>query len=228
VKFLNDRNATSCTRVTTLANCATALAASTFASKVFISTGTSTTATINGAYFVVDNANTVTTATTFPTIALATTGAGATSTCICTNVPKELHYRAITTGGNTITNVTLNGAFVTISGLCNSVLSIDQIYSFVFKDTTLSRVQSGSPGYHKGLPVLAGYINTATNAGIILAREQGFPLYGADTSGTCLGLTSATVSPTAYKYFDDPVLTFADGAIYGCKLSFTLAQLQTF
>lgn len=224
VKFLTDRNATTCTKVTTYQDWVTNLDAVAFTNNVFVSADSTTTATINGTYFVADATNVVTSTTTYPAIALSNPSAG---TCTCTNVPKELHYTAITSGGNKIDNVTLNGAFVTVTGTCTDILSIDQVYSFVFKESTLSRVQSGSPGYHKGLPVLAGYLNNVTNPNFILAKEQGFPLYGVDTAGTCL-TQSTTINPEAYNYYDDPILTFADGAVYGCKLSYTLAELQTF
>ena len=106
-----------------------------------------------------------------------------------------------------------------------NTIRFDQTYSVTFKDSQYSRVQSGSPGYQKGLKILAGALSsTVTN--FISANEGGFELYGADESGNWL--IDSTSFSTSSKYYRNPILTFNDGAIYGWKLSYTNTQLQSF
>ena len=48
-----------------------------------------------------------------------------------------------------------------------------------------SRAQSGSPGYLKGYPILAGNVKSKNDTTII-GLEKGFPLIGIDDDGSCL------------------------------------------
>lgn len=150
----------------------------------FISTGTSTVTATNGDTWSVATDRSVNTAFAFPVIGDVAQNANAAGTCTCTNVPKEFHYTAITTGGNQISSVTLNTVFeASVVGTCTDALEFEQIYSFTFKESANSRVQSGSPGYKKGFPILAGTEVTNNNLTSILAKEQGFQLYGANEDG---------------------------------------------
>jgi hypothetical protein len=214
VKFLDTMNTTGCTRITTYQDCEAALNSTDYSAFEFIGqTGTNITTT-SGTYWTIDASNVRTTTTTYPSVSSAS---GA--TCTCTNLPKELHYTALTSSGTSISSVTLNGVFVTLEGTCTDTLVFEQKFSFTYKEEQTARVQSGSPGYHKGLNVLAGYADssgTATN-GFIYAKEQGFPLYGVNNDGMCL-LTAAAdtvIDPEAYNYYNDPTLTFSNGAMYG-------------
>ena len=153
----------------------------------------------------------------YPTTIAANTSSVA-GTCTYTNVPKEIKYTAITSEGSQITSITLDIVFQDITGTCTDLLEFEQKYSFIFKGSTDGRVQSGSPGYHKGLPVLAGTL--ATSGTSIDTDEEGFRLYGADETGECLSNAAASVTPTNYLYHDDPILTFGDGAMYGCTKTF--------
>ena len=115
-----------------------------------------------------------------------------------------------------------------------------------------SRKLSGSPGYLRGKPVIIGQVDKVevTNEGGSTSLEDqininlnGFPLRGAKNDGTCYYVDETVTSPTEklsdilgtfdvlidnYKqktYFEDPVLTFEDSLIYGCKLELTLEEL---
>lgn len=108
---------------------------------------------------------------------------------------------------------------MTLEGTCTDPLVFDQKFSFTFKGAETARVQSGSPGYHKGLNVLAGYVDTSNTAtaGFMYVKEQGFPLYGVNNDGMCLLSAAAdtVIDPEAYDYYDDPKIVFSDGAMYG-------------
>lgn len=224
VRFLESVNATTCSRYTTYTNCDTALAAQTYQQPAFASTGT-TPATITAGLIWVVNAATgaVSTATSsFQTTSKTTAGA----LCTCNNVLKEIHYTVYTEGGNRITNILVDVVYMNLAAAtCTNTLRFEQTYSVTFKDNIYARAQSGSPGYQKGLPLLAGARNTAST-NFISANERGFELYGADDDGNCIINTNA-INPKEL-YYSNPRLTFVDGAMYGCKLSYTLAQLQSF
>lgn len=68
--------------------------------------------------------------------------------------------------------------------LCSSV-SLNQKFSFTIKGNSTARIQSGSPGYKKGSPILAGNVKSENETQII-ALEKGFPLLGIDEDGSCL------------------------------------------
>lgn len=151
---------------------------------------------------------TVSTSTTFLSTTVAVSGAS----CTCNKVLKEIHYTAYTTGGDKITSITADVVYVDLAAAtCADTLRYEQIYSFTFKESLYSRIQSGSPGYAKGLPLLAGKLSTTTTNSIE-ANESGFQLYGADDNGDCLIQTS--VSPNSF-YYSNPTLNFVDNAMYG-------------
>ena len=118
-----------------------------------------------------------------------------------------------------------------------------------------SRKLSGSPGYLRGMPVIIGQVEKVPitdESGSTSLEDQininldGFPLRGADDQGTCFYVDETVQSPIekltdsvatldilidSYKektYFEDPVLTFEDSLVYGCKLELTLEELQEF
>ena len=175
--------------------------------------------TTSGDTWLVNVDKSVNTAFTFPASIATSVG---TTTCTCTNLPKEIHYTAFTTGGSTISSVILDSVFdISVTGACTNTLTYEQTYSFIFKESSFSRIQSGSPGYKKGFPIMAG---TALINGVLTnieSKEQGFQLYGADDTGTCILSPTTTLDAFSYGYYSDPVLTFGNGAVYGCKLSFT-------
>lgn len=76
----------------------------------------------------------------------------------------------------------------------------------------------------------------------ILSRKDGFKVRGADNEGVCYSayqsvLSSAISTTTAgivnpkvqstdeELYFDDPLLTFDDSVVYGCKVQLNLQEL---
>jgi hypothetical protein len=226
INFFENINSTRCARQTTYAACDSILDGGKYTDDLtfYSKTGSTIPVTVGTIWVVTDLDKSVdATQTAFQTTAVST----AAPDCTCTKVLKEVHYTAITTGGDEITSITADVVYVDLEAqTCTDVLNFEQIYSFTFKESEFSRSQSGSPGYAKGMPVLIGKPNTV-DTNFIDANEDGFQLYGVDDSGTCLIETTDPIDPTAF-YYSNPVLDFAENSFYGCKLSFTLAQLQTF
>lgn len=106
---------------------------------------------------------------------------------------------------------------------CTSELKFGQKFSIKYKQSSLSRMRSGSPGYQKGLPILIGTQGTDK---FINSQEEGFPLIAGNGNGQCIKDTNA-VNQTKL-YLTAPPLIFEDNIIYGCSLSFNLAELETF
>ena len=114
-----------------------------------------------------------------------------------------------------------------------------------------SRKLSGSPGYLRGKPVVIGKVEkveVSNEGGSTSLEDQininlnGFPLRGADNDGSCYYVDETVTTPIEKlsdsvdslalidnhlqrTYFEDPVLTFEDSLIYGCKLDLTLEEL---
>jgi Protein of unknown function (DUF1619) len=212
VKFLQDVNSTTCARYTTLNTCDTNLNGNSFTSLTFYSEGTTNTVSVTAGtiWVVTDSTKAVSTATTtFQAAAKSVSG----TSCTCTNLLKEIHYTVYTSGSTKITSITADVVYLNLAAAtCTNTVRFDQTYSITFKDSQYSRVQSGSPGYQKGLKLLAGAVSTTT-PNFINANEGGFELYGADESGNCL--IDSTAFSTSANYYRNPILTFNDGAIYG-------------
>lgn len=225
VSFLKDINSTTCTRYTTLSTWDKNLNGNSYTSLTFYSEGTTNTVAVTAGtiWVVTDLTKAVSTSTTsFQAASLSTSG----TSCTCSNLLKEIHYTVYTSGSTKITSITADVVYVTLAAATwTNTIRFDQTYSITFKDSQYSRVQSGSPGYQKGLKLLAGAVSSTT-ANFISANEGGFELYGADESGNCL--IDSTSFTTTSSYYRNPILTFNDGAIYGWKLTYTNTQLQTF
>ena len=226
IKFFENVNSTRCTRQTTYDSCDITLNSAKYTSDLtfYSVTGSTIPVTVGTVWVVTDSDKSVdATQTAFQT----TEKVVATTDCTCSKVLKEVHYTAITTGGTEITSITADVVYVDLAAqTCTNVLNFEQIYSFTFKESEYSRSQSGSPGYVNGLPVLLGKPNTV-DTNFIDANENGFQLYGADDTGNCLIETTDPIDPTAF-YYSNPVIKFANDAMYGCKISYTSAELQTF
>lgn len=127
--------------------------------------------------------------------------------------------------------------------------------SVTYLESKASRKLSGSPGYLRGKPVLIGQVErveVTDESGSTSLEEQiyinlnGFPLRGADDDGTCFYVDKTVTQPSetlsesvpdldilieSYEektYFEDPVLTFDDSLVYGCKLELTKKELEDF
>lgn len=208
IKFLENVNATTCSRYTLYDTCDTNLNGATYeAPELKMGSGT-VTATASTSWTV--DASKVVTAQS--PAAFQTVSKSGSPTCTCTNVLKELHITAFVSGGDTITSLISDVVYTTIEGACTSAVRFDQTFSFTFKESDQSRLQSGSPGYQKGKPILAGALDT-TNTNFMTVSEQGFELYGANDAGTCLIETGTFTSAT--NYYTNPILSFVDGAMYG-------------
>jgi len=182
VKFLQNINATTCSRVTTYATCSsTTMLPTTALLPNIISTGTTTITTTSNTVWTVATDKIITPTATYPTTIPDLTTAAL--ICTCSDIPKEMHYTAITEGASSITSLKLDIVFESVTGTCTDLLEFEQVYSFVFKDSENSRVQSGSPGYQNGLPVLAGTSVVSGDTFYVNAKEQGFQLYGAKDDG---------------------------------------------
>ena len=127
--------------------------------------------------------------------------------------------------------------------------------SVTYLESKNSRKLSGSPGYLRGEPVIIGnvelveYTDESGSTSLedkIDINLNGFPLRGADDYGNCFYVDETVREPKEklsdsvpnldflignYEektYFEDPVLTFEDSLVYGCKLELTLEELQDF
>lgn len=128
--------------------------------------------------------------------------------------------------------------------------------SVTYLESKVGRKFSGSPGYLRGKPVIIGDLKKVevldVESGSTTLEDQidinlnGFPLRGANDQGTCFYVDKTVRDPiekltdsvdtleilinsyTDKTYFEDPVLTFEDSLVYGCKLDLTLEELQDF
>jgi hypothetical protein len=85
------------------------------------------------------------------------------------------------------------------------------------------------PGYLMGNHLLVGSALSSDNGTYINESSQGFYLRGSDNLGVCYNIKTAITNGlnattylienyTDYNYFDDPLLTFDDSILYGCKV----------
>jgi hypothetical protein len=61
------------------------------------------------------------------------------------------------------------------------------------------------------------------NGSYVNSSEEGFSIKGVDNDGYCM-MGNANVSSNLY-YNNDPIVTFDDSILYGCKVSLTEAEL---
>mmetsp|Transcript_35480 Transcript_35480/g.35137 ORF Transcript_35480/g.35137 Transcript_35480/m.35137 type:complete len:116 (+) Transcript_35480:128-475(+) len=114
---MQNRNSTSCTRLTTYDGCSsdTMVPSFTLLPTIQATSSTTVTATSLNTWSVAAD-KTINKAFTFPATNQIASKSG-TTTCTCTNVPKEIHYIAYTSGGSQITSISANVVFeATISG----------------------------------------------------------------------------------------------------------------
>jgi hypothetical protein len=124
-------------------------------------------------------------------------------------------------------------------------VSIARKTSVVFlEDIVNSRINSGAPGYIKGLPLKTGTLVSdpaSTKKPYIIEPKNGFPLIGADNTGKCIKVKQALYDKSKtleegfdienfedLKYYEDPTLTFDDSVVAGCHLDLTYNELKDF
>ncbi|CDW85277.1 UNKNOWN [Stylonychia lemnae] len=167
--------------------------------------------------------------------------------CSCDYLLLETHYTVYSTDFNSsfgvqsqINNITVDliyGHFTPLN--CTVNVQITQKNSIKFKQSIYSRKNSGGPGYIKGKKLLTGTSANATQGQHINMTKGGFKIRGADNHGMCYNLktslqtglntTNYTIeTPSENLYMDDPILSFDDSTIYGCKINLTRQELINF
>jgi len=156
--------------------------------------------------------------------------------CTCTNYLRGIDYRVTVSENSTnphfdILSVSADVIIgTTLTTACSAYTNIPSKFTVEFaqEDATI-QYKSGNPGYIVGMPLLVGRRDIGiggggTGSGAIQAYQRGFPVTGADYTGRCYLDTAYD----ALKDNGDPVLNFGENLVYGCAITMTEAEFQSY
>ena len=169
---------------------------------------------------------------------------------ICDNFALEVHLKIFfknvegTVAGYEVTKTVADIVYGKWTPVASEPASITRKTSLTFLESESSRLNSGSPGYIKGVQLKTGQLIKPTDpAQLSYINEpvNGFPLLGADNSGQCYSMKVAISDELSVladgfimddindsKYFEDPLLTFDDSIVTGCHLDLNYQELNDF